>query len=76
MTPPELKAECELSIEQGHDGVILKMPSSARRRGLDRIRLAGRSGPIGVVVGSTVAGVLIVRFKASEILAWLARCGA
>lgn len=72
MTPDELRAECWHAIAHKTGRLVLKIRS--RSRG-ERVRLAGRSGPLGRVVGSLEDGTLLVDFHADEILAWLERAG-
>ena len=74
MSPEQLRAECARSVAAARDEdrrgrVILQL--AGKRGDTEYVRLAGRSGPRGRVVGSHENGTLIVDFYADDILRWL-----
>lgn len=76
MSIDELRAACVRSNENaiinelGRAGMLI-LKLGARRNHGQFVRLCGRRGPKGRVVGTEVDGTVIADFKADEILKWL-----
>ena len=67
MTPQELRKACGDGIGQ----VSLVVPRNPPASG--RIRLFGKSGPVGEVLCVNATGRTVARFDAASVLRWLDR---
>lgn len=70
MNPSELALQCVASIENGTGFVTLVLPR--RAGGGMRMRLCGRSSPLGELLCENSQSEAVCRFDAVDVLAWLA----
>lgn len=79
MTPAELRqlAEAKIAWWQQHEMTgepLMQLLLKGEARG-ERVRLAGRSGPMGHIIADQPGGTLAA-FPCRKVLAWLQKAGA
>ena len=68
MTIDELRKQCEKSIRDGWDGVVLVLPWVSKG---EKIRLCKSSGPLGEILNVNSNGETVARFSAKKLLEYI-----